>query len=72
VLRIKTYAVDAVQRGNLCSFYVQVEVALKMAFRKFMVDHGLLQQQDGSTVDTQLEVRLTQTPHWRDILLNKC
>jgi hypothetical protein len=35
----------------------QVEVALKMAFRKFMMDHGLMQQQDGSWSDTRLEVR---------------
>jgi hypothetical protein len=37
---------------------LQVEVALKMAFRKFMTDHGLLTQQDGSPSDTRLEVRL--------------
>jgi hypothetical protein len=35
----------------------QVEVALKMAFRKFMADHALLTQQDGSPSNTRLEVR---------------
>jgi hypothetical protein len=37
---------------------LQVEVALKMAFRKFMTDHGLLTQLDGSPSNTRLEVRL--------------
>jgi hypothetical protein len=35
-----------------------VEVALKMAFRKYMVDHGLT----SSTDNVQLEVRTHQTP----------
>ncbi|WIA41460.1 hypothetical protein OEZ86_005037 [Tetradesmus obliquus] len=45
-----------------------VEVALKMAFRKFMADHALLQQRDGSPDNTRLEVLALQNSYHGDTL----